>query len=206
MLGDFLFDTILDAVLPVDIIRECLLGLNFSLFHPSLQFQCKLLICSLLDTNDSTTLIELSIDKKSLIEFVDHLQSCNTIQELEVELKKAKALTKIPANCFLLKQSEILSILEVLIAERFTGTIIEDLSAELICTLLSDQHEDNVLQKDENFSLASFEKFMAACFNGNYKFLLIFLSTCTCIIISDIPQVYVFLFCFVQMLIFLSLI
>ena len=100
-----------------------------------------------------------------MADFIQQVGLCDDIDELSVALRKLNSLTIIPANRTLLRRQKLLSILERL-SEKHAGTDIEGLSAELICTLLSDPPDE---VEEENDLLNIFETFMTACFKGNFN-------------------------------------
>ena len=153
-------------VMPLASLKKCLLDAALILESSSfLKFRLQIVLCLIVAGTEQTELnMLLTAEKKNLCSLMENFHSVSSADEILVLLRKIKSLAVIPANRFIMRKIEVLSILETLVEKDAELPSVVELAAELICKLLSDQPDETA---DENHNdLEMMEKFMNACFKG----------------------------------------
>ena len=167
ILEDLLYSSIIfNVTLPLSDIKKSLLDLQIlrDSGHP-FRLKVQILLCALVSDADDDLLPDLCVTDKFIVDLIQRLGSWEDLHKLTVTLKKVKSLTKISSNRVVLRKFKVLPALEKL-SEKHSGSSVEDVAADIICTLLSDPQEDI----EEDNPLATFETFMTACFEGKQKY------------------------------------
>ena len=166
ILEDLLYGSIVfNVTLPLSDIKKSLVDLQIlrDIGHP-FRLKAQILLCALVSDTDDKLLPDLCVTDKFMVDLIQRLGSCDDLDKLVVTLNKVKSLAKISSNRVILRKFKVLPALEKL-SEKHTGSSVEDIAADIICTLLSDPQDDS----EEDNPLATFEAFMAACFEGKRK-------------------------------------
>ena len=158
-------DVEFDVTLPLPDIKKHLVDLQILRNHAHpFRLYIQILLCAIVSDADDELLSDLCITDKFIVDLIQRLGSCEDLHRLVVTLKKIKSLAKVSGNRTVLRKFKVLPTLEKL-SEKHAGSSVEDITADLICTLLSDPQDD----VEEDNPLARFEDFMTACFEGSFE-------------------------------------
>lgn len=127
---------------------------------PFLKARGQALLCFTVSETESELFPHLCIDGELIGDVVQQVRSSGDTGLTFKLLRKIQAFSKIPGNRTALRRHKLLPILEAIIEDQ-TSSEVSSLSAELICTLLSDPPDAT----EEDDLLATFQKY---CFEGNY--------------------------------------
>lgn len=164
ILEDLLYGgVVFDIALPLPDIKKHLVDLQIlrNRGHP-FRLKAQILLCTLVSDADDNLLPDLCVADKFIADLVQQLTSCEDLHSLTVTLQKVKSLAKISGNRVALRKFKVLPALETL-SEKYAGSSVEEIAADLICILLSDPQDD--INEEDN-PLAILESFMTACFEG----------------------------------------
>ena len=129
---------------PLMAVRETLLD-GQVLLVPSCKPKAQMIL-SYFVNNDDEVAKHLCISPSIVSKYLKPRLTSDDAREVVMTLKQVKALANVFRNRQLLRQCEILQLLEDL-AEKFTNSVAENYIAELICSLLSDPPD---IEEDTN--------------------------------------------------------
>lgn len=155
---------------PLIAIKKCLIDCQI-LKYPSLKPRGQALLCYVVSETDYELFPDLCIEQKLLSDAVQLVRSSNDTGQIFKVLQKIKSFAKIPSNRTILRHHKLLPILQTFL-EKQSSSEVANLSAELICTLLSDPPDASTEEED---LLATCEKFLTTCFESNYPGLNIYI-------------------------------
>ena len=144
---------------PLMAVRETLLD-GQVLLVPSCKPKAQMIL-SYFVNNDDEVAKHLCISPSIVSKYLKPRLTSDDAREVVMTLKQVKALANVFRNRQLLRQCEILQLLEDL-AEKFTNSVAENYIAELICSLLSDPPD---IEEDTN-PFPVLDEVLSATFEG----------------------------------------
>ena len=147
-------------------VKKCLIDVQILKYH-FLKPNSQAILCYLINESDADCeqYPDLCIEEKFASDIVKQVESYGDTSGLLRSLQRTKSLARISGNRILLRRHKLLPILQMCL-EKYTNSEVENLSSQLIYSLLSDPSDAS----EEEDPFATLEKFLTACFEGIIKF------------------------------------